>query len=100
MAISDHQGSANTGSTKIPTSRSPHPRLDTLLRHEATARARIALEAAGLIHLRIASLGKPAATVVVLNGPDATAPSPLGDTLSTEGFQPIPLDDLVRMKPI
>jgi hypothetical protein len=87
LAISDNQGSANTGSTKIPTSRSSHPRLDTLLRREDTAHSRIALEAAGLIHLRIAPLGKAAATVVFLDGPDAITPSPLGDTLSTEGFQ-------------
>jgi hypothetical protein len=100
LAISDNQGSANTGSTKIPINRSPHPRMDTLLRHEDTAHSRIAIDAAGLIHLRIAPLGKAAATVVFLDGPDATAPSPLGDTLSTEGFQLTPLDDLVRMKPI
>jgi hypothetical protein len=55
--------------------RSPHPRLDTPLRHEAAARARIALEAAALIHLRITSLGKAAATVVFLDCPDATAPA-------------------------
>ncbi len=89
MGITANQG-GNTESTKSPTSRSPHPRLDTLLRHEDTARARIALEAVGLIHLRIASLGKAAATVVFLDGPDAIAPSPVGDTLSTEGFQLTP----------
>ena len=85
-------------SDKISINHSPHPRLDTLVRHEDAARAHIALEAAALIHLRITPIGKAAATVVFLNGPDAIAPSPLGDTLSTEGVQPIPLDDLVRMK--
>ena len=64
--------------------------MNTLLRPEDAARARIALEAAGLIHLRIASLGKAAATVAFLDGPDAIDPSPLGDILSTEGFQRIP----------
>lgn len=92
--------------------------VDILLRREDADRARTALEAAGFIHRRVASLGKAAAMDVFLDGPDAKVRDavhilwareravpdaieptpPLGDTLFTEGFQLIPLEDLVRMK--
>ncbi len=92
--------------------------LDILLRREDADRARTALEAAGFIHRRVASLGKAAAMDVFLDGPDAKVRDavhilwageravpdaieptpPLGETLSAEGFQLIPLEDLVRMK--
>ena len=92
--------------------------VDILLRREDADRARTALEAAGFIHRRVASPGKAAAMDVFLDGPaakirdavhilwagekavpDALEPTPpLGDTLPGEGFQLIPLQDLVRMK--
>jgi hypothetical protein len=92
--------------------------VDILLRREDADRARAALEAAGFIHRRVASRGKAAAMDVFLDGPDAKvrdavhilwagekavpdaieATPELGETLPGEGFQLIPLDDLVRMK--
>ena len=92
--------------------------VDILLCREDAARARAALEDAGFIHRRIASPGKAAAMDVFLDGsdakvrdavhilwagenavPDAIEPTPpLGDTVSGEGFQLVPLTDLVRMK--
>jgi hypothetical protein len=81
-------------------------------------RARAALEAAGFVHRRVASLGKAAAMDVFLDGPDAKvrdaihilwagekavpdaieATPQLGLTEPGDGFELIPLEDLVRMK--
>lgn len=92
--------------------------VDILLRREDADKARVALEAAGFVHRRIASLGKAAAMDVFLDGPDAKVrdavhvlwagekpvpdaiePTPdLRETESGEGFRLIPLPDLVRMK--
>ncbi len=92
--------------------------VDILLRREDEARARTALEGAGFIHRRVASLGKAAAMDVFLDGPhakvrdaihvlwagekavpDAIEPTPaLHDTVEGEGFHLVPLADLVRMK--
>ncbi len=92
--------------------------VDILLRREDMERARVALEAAGFVHRRVASLGKAAAMDVFLDGPDAKVrdavrvlwagekavpdaiePSPeLGETESVDGFELIPLADLLRMK--
>ncbi len=92
--------------------------VDILLRREDMERARLALEAAGFVHRRVASLGKAAAMDVFLDGPDAKVrdavhvlwagekavpdaiePSPdLGETESGDGFELIPLVDLLRMK--
>ena len=92
--------------------------VDILLRREDMERARVALEAAGFVHRRVASLGKAAAMDVFLDGPDAKVrdavhvlwagekavpdaiePSPdLGETESGDGFELIPLVDLLRMK--
>ncbi len=92
--------------------------VDILLRREDMERARLALEAAGFVHRRVASLGKAAAMDVFLDGPDAKVrdavhvlwagekavpdaiePSPeLGETESADGFELIPLADLLRMK--
>lgn len=92
--------------------------VDILLRREDMERAKAALESAGFIHRRVASLGKAAAMDVFLDGPDAkvrdaihilwagekavpdaieTTPE-LGNTEAGDGFELIPLDDLVRMK--
>ena len=92
--------------------------VDILLRREDEARAREALEAAGFVHRRVASLGKAGAMDVFLDGPDAKVrdavhvlwaqekavpdalePSPaLQETVGAEGFSLVPLEDLVRMK--
>jgi hypothetical protein len=92
--------------------------VDILLRREDMDRARAALEAAGFVHRRVASLGKAAAMDVFLDGPeakvrdavhilwagektlpDALEPTPeLGHTEPADGFELIPLEDLVRMK--
>lgn len=92
--------------------------VDILLRREDMDRARAALESAGFVHRRVASLGKAAAMDVFLDGPDAKVreaihilwagekavpdaiePTPeLGLTEPGDGFELIPLDDLVRMK--
>lgn len=89
-----------------------------LLRREDMDRARAALESAGFIHRRVASLGKAAAMDVFLDSPeakvrdavhilwagekalpDAIEPTPeLGPTEPGDGFELIPLEDLVRMK--
>ena len=92
--------------------------VDILLRREDMERARVALEAAGFVHRRVASLGKASAMDVFLDGPDAKVrdavhvlwagekavpdaiePSPeLRETESADGFELIPLADLLRMK--
>jgi hypothetical protein len=92
--------------------------VDILLRREDAEKAREALEAAGFVHRRIASLGKAGAMDVFLDGPDAKVrvavhvlwagekPVPdaientpeLHETESGEGFALVPLQDLVRMK--
>jgi hypothetical protein len=92
--------------------------VDILLRREDMDRARAALEAAGFVHRRVASLGKATAMDVFLDGPDAKVrdavhilwagektlpdalePTPeLGLTEPGDGFELIPLEDLVRMK--
>ncbi len=92
--------------------------VDILLRREDMDRARTALEAAGFVHRRVASLGKAAAMDVFLDGPDAKVrdavhilwagekavpdalePAPqLGRTEPGDGFELVPLEDLVRMK--
>jgi Uncharacterised nucleotidyltransferase len=92
--------------------------VDLLLRREDMDQAKAALESAGFIHRRIASLGKAAAMDVFLDGPDAKvrdavhilwagekavpdaieATPQLGLTEPGDGFELIPLDDLVRMK--
>ncbi|MCU0776992.1 MAG: nucleotidyltransferase family protein [Akkermansiaceae bacterium] len=92
--------------------------VDILLRRADMDRARAALEAAGFVHRRVASLGKAAAMDVFLDGPDAKvrdaihilwagekavpdaieATPQLGITEPGDGFELIPLEDLVRMK--
>lgn len=92
--------------------------VDILLRREDMDRARAALEAAGFVHRRVAALGKAASMDVFLDGPDAKVrdavhilwagekavpgaiePTPeLGFTEPGDGFELIPLEDLVRMK--
>jgi hypothetical protein len=92
--------------------------VDILLRPADLPRAQAALEAAGFRHRRVASLGKAAAMDVFLDGPesrirdavhilwagekavpDAVEPAPaLGKTEPAEGFELVPLPDLVRMK--
>jgi hypothetical protein len=92
--------------------------VDILLRREDMDRAREALESAGFVHRRVASLGKAAAMDVFLDGPeakvrdaihilwagekavpDAIESTPeLGLTEPGDGFALIPLQDLVRMK--
>lgn len=92
--------------------------VDILLRRNDMESARMALEAAGFVHRRVASLGKAAAMDVFLDGPDAKIrdavhvlwagekPVPdavetnpdLGETVPAEGFKLIPLAQLVRMK--
>lgn len=89
-----------------------------LLRREDMEAAKAALESAGFIHRRVASLGKAAAMDVFLDGPeakvrdaihilwagekavpDAIESTPeLGLTEIGDGFNLIPLEDLVRMK--
>ena len=83
-----------------------------------TARGRAALEAAGFVHRRVTSLGRAGALDVFLDGPDAKVrdavhilwagergvpdaiePTPeLGRTEPADGFELIPLEDLLRMK--
>jgi hypothetical protein len=92
--------------------------VDILLRREDMERARVALESAGFVHRRVASLGKASAMDVFLDGPDAKvrdavhvlwagekalpdaieATPELGATENGDGFELIPLADLVRMK--
>ena len=92
--------------------------VDILLRREDAEKARAALEAAGFVHRRVASLGKAGAMDVFLDGPDAKVrdavhvlwagekPVPdaiektpeLRETEQGEGFELVPLQDLVRMK--
>lgn len=92
--------------------------VDILLRREDLTRAKVALESAGFIHRRVSSLGKAAAMDVFLDAPDAKVrdaihilwagekavpdalePTPeLGLTEPGDGFDLIPLEDLVRMK--
>ena len=92
--------------------------VDILLRREDMDQAKTALESAGFVHRRVASLGKAAAMDVFLDGPDAKvrdaihilwagekavpdaieATPELGITEPGDGFELIPLDDLVRMK--
>lgn len=92
--------------------------VDILLRRADMDRARAALEAAGFVHRRVASLGKAAAMDVFLDGPDAKvrdaihilwagekavpdaieATPQLGLTEPGDGFELIPLEDLARMK--
>lgn len=92
--------------------------VDIMLRREDMERARTALEAAGFVHRRVASLGKAAAMDVFLEShgakvrdavhilwagekavPDAIEPTPeLKQTEPGDGFELIPLEDLVRMK--
>jgi hypothetical protein len=92
--------------------------VDILLRREDMERAKAALESVGFIHRRVASLGKAAAMDVFLDGPDAKvrdaihilwagekavpdaieSTPELGLTEVGDGFNLIPLEDLVRMK--
>jgi hypothetical protein len=92
--------------------------VDILLRREDMEAAKAALESAGFIHRRVASLGKAAAMDVFLDGPDAKvrdaihilwagekavpdaieSTPELGLTELGDGFNLIPLEDLVRMK--
>ena len=92
--------------------------VDIFLRREDAEKAREALEAAGFVHRRIASLGKAGAMDVFLDGPDAKVrdavhvlwagekPVPdaientpeLNETEAGEGFALVPLQNLVRMK--
>jgi hypothetical protein len=92
--------------------------VDILLRREDLALAREALEAVGFVHRRVASLGKAASMDVFLDGPDAKvrdavhvlwagekavpdaieATPELSETEKGDGFQLVPLADLVRMK--
>ncbi len=92
--------------------------VDILLRREDAEKAREALEAAGFVHRRIASLGKAGAMDIFLDGPDAKVrdavhvlwagekPVPdaientpeLHETEAGEGFALVPLQDLVRIK--
>ena len=92
--------------------------VDILLRREDADRAREALEAAGFVHRRLASLGKAGAMDVFLDGPNAkvreavhvlwAGEKPVPDAIEStpelretevgEGFALIPLEDLVRMK--
>jgi hypothetical protein len=92
--------------------------VDLLMRRCDMDAAREALQAAGFIHRRVASLGKGAAMDVFLDGPDAKvrdairilwagekavpdaveASPELRQTEDGGGFALIPLEDLVRMK--
>jgi hypothetical protein len=92
--------------------------VDILLRREDMDRAKAALEAAGFVHRRISSLGKAGAMDVFLDGPEAKMadtvrvlwagekavpeaiePAPALDrTEPGDGFELVPLEDLVRMK--
>ena len=92
--------------------------VDILLRRADSDRARAALEAAGFVHRRVTSLGRAGALDIFLDGPDAKVrdavhilrageravpdaiePTPeLGRTEPADGFELIPLEDLLRMK--
>jgi hypothetical protein len=92
--------------------------VDILLRRADFARAQGALETAGFAHRRVASPGKAGAMDVFLDSPeanvrdavhilwaggravpDAIEPTPeLTRTEHAEGFELIPLEDLLRMK--
>ena len=92
--------------------------VDILLRREDTDRACAALEAAGFVHRHLTSLGKAGSMDVFLDGPeakvrdavhvlwagekavpDAIEPTPeLTKTESADGFELIPLKDLLWMK--
>jgi hypothetical protein len=92
--------------------------VDLLLDRNDFERAKMALESAGFVHRRIASLGQAAGMDVFLDGPearirdalhilwagelatpDALEPSPrLGRLEMSGGFALISLEDLVRMK--
>lgn len=92
--------------------------VDIMLRRDDMDRARTALESAGFVHRRVASLGKAAAMDVFLDGPDAKVrdavhilwagekavpdaiePTPdLSITEPGDGFELVPLEDPVRMK--
>jgi hypothetical protein len=92
--------------------------VDILLRRSDHDRARAALETAGFVHRRVASLGKGGTMDVFLDGPDAKVrdavhvlwagenavpdaiePNPeLEHTESAGTFELIPLETLVRMK--
>ena len=92
--------------------------VDLMLRRSDMDRARVALEAAGFVHRRVASCGKGAAMDVFLDGPDSKvgdavhirwagekavpdaieATPELGATEAADGFALIPLFDLVKMK--
>lgn len=92
--------------------------VDILLRRADLTRAQAAFEAAGFVHRRVASLGKAGGMDVFLDSPDAKVrdavhilwageravpdaiePTPeLTRTEHAEGFELIPLDDLLHMK--
>jgi hypothetical protein len=92
--------------------------VDILLRRSDFERARAALEADGFVHRRVASLGKAGSMDVFLDGPDAKVRDAihilwagelatpdaieltpeLAATEPGDGFELIPLPDLVRMK--
>jgi len=92
--------------------------VDILLRRADLSRAQAALEAAGFVHRRVASLGKAGTMDVFLDSPeakvrdavhilwageravpDAIEPTPeLTRTERADGFDLIPLEDLLRMK--
>ena len=92
--------------------------VDILLRRADLDAAKAALEAAGFVHRRVASLGKGGAMDVFLDGPEAKVrdavhilwageravpgaiePTPeLGCTETAENFELIPLADLLWMK--
>ncbi len=92
--------------------------VEILLRRGDMDRARIALETAGFVHLRVASMGRTGTMDIFLDGPgakvrdavhilwagekaapDAVEPTPeLRRTESAEGFELVALEDLVRMK--
>jgi hypothetical protein len=92
--------------------------VDLLLRRADMEAARIALEQAGFVHRRVASLGRAGSMDVFLDGPEAkvrdalhilwageravpdaleSAPE-LKETEFTGEFELVPLNDLVRMK--
>jgi hypothetical protein len=92
--------------------------VDILLRREDMERAKAALESVGFVHRRVSSLGKAAAMDIFLDGPNAKARDAvhilwagekavpdaieatpeLVQTEPGDGFDLIPLEDLVRMK--
>jgi hypothetical protein len=92
--------------------------VDIMLRREDMDQAKIALESVGFVHRRVASLGKAAAMDIFMDGPDAkvrdavhilwAGEKPVPDAIEAtpellftergDGFDLIPLEDLVRMK--